>query len=1164
MSVFDTLEHVGDVAQTIRKAAIEILEGKNEATIKREAYGAVVAQVRTALGRGTAAVDSGSTAAEQTPAQEEQVVGQFDLFSGAAPSSPAVSTEAVEEPVAESKILRPPGPAPAQSIDADLKQFGQDVQAAVDAAPDATFKTGKPMQNKVFIHDAYDAYSAEHPGMTLQEFKTDLNKARQKGYVGLTRADLVQALDPASVALSKMAHTIGGKEAATFNFIRKSKKAGPDMTSPEAGAADLSALADMLRVGKDKINSLQWVKRLKIFMRRFFAASANMPASAFKLKEVMDGWTNADVKEASLAVSDLINALHQFVEDYRQDPQMMANLREYFEEGDPAAAANLPAGYRSEAVALRKLTDKHSLAIADLLEARGKVWLAEVLRYNQGKWIRQSYLAFIDKSYKPAAEDVAAVRELFEKENALRKKPLTPQKLQGRIDELISRGPRALEARNPVEYVFKGSPVGGLNKASLKKRNYKLKQQVKNLWGEIKDPVVAMAMSANYVAHYVNSERFLANLAATGLAQEFLFDAPTTTNDGTQYVYRMGKNPKTDAGTDTLGPLSNLYGTEEFRESLWHTMEPGPTGWVGQWYAWANGVVKWSKAPGSIMGHERNFTANALIAVANGHHHVQYMPEAFKIVLAGLDVSSKTGRQKARRQKLKLTKMAKTLLRAGEVTKEQYRDAMAELDSIERDPAVKAKYRDRNLALTRRGVLGESVRGGEAKELAKGIFGQETPITGTDAIAKTKRGLQRVTGAVTTAYQAEDDVWKAYGFLNEWHERSVIQTGEAPTAQDDYIDIDGEPNEIADEAAACVRQTYPTFSLAPRAIQWLRKFPLSGVFVTFPWAMHRATVGIAAQAVKECKGMPEPSYKSATTEKQRKAAKENWETENKRLRARGTKRGIGLGMAMFGPLALGIASGIRAGRDEEEQDAARSFMAPWTGRPIWITKHTYIDFGFTDPFNYQKEVVASLMKGKPELESWDRAQEALWAAAEPFFGEELLAGRIMDVKRNKRKGGGRIYNESLGKWHMFAKGGPHIGEAFVPGTVTSLKRVATKGQPGIELLAMFSGFRITKFNKKTISESLKWDAVNYMRFMRGASKSEPRRKYYFGKMAKIVADAQTLGLSNAEIAKAMQGEGSVISAESVQALLRNQYRPRVPKKASRARKRPGRRGSGSR
>jgi hypothetical protein len=101
-------------------------------------------------------------------------------------------------------------PAPPASF--DLATFARRVQAAARAC-----QSGRYGDNKVFVLHAWRALENEPDfrGMDFNAFKQRLSEANNARLLDLSRADLVQAMDPEDVRLSEVSYL-----NATFHFIR--------------------------------------------------------------------------------------------------------------------------------------------------------------------------------------------------------------------------------------------------------------------------------------------------------------------------------------------------------------------------------------------------------------------------------------------------------------------------------------------------------------------------------------------------------------------------------------------------------------------------------------------------------------------------------------------------------------------------------------------------------------------------------------------------------------------------------------------------------------------------------------------------------------------------------------------------------------------------------
>jgi hypothetical protein len=140
---------------------------------------------------------------------KEQLAKQLPLFGTGLKEvkADALRRKLVRDWLANS---RQPGPRPSEPF--DLSAFAATVRALA---------TGSPPQdrfhdNKVFIAALWRASQRElnFPRLTLPEFKQRLVEANSRNLLHLSRADLVQAMDPQLVAESETTYL-----NATFHFV---------------------------------------------------------------------------------------------------------------------------------------------------------------------------------------------------------------------------------------------------------------------------------------------------------------------------------------------------------------------------------------------------------------------------------------------------------------------------------------------------------------------------------------------------------------------------------------------------------------------------------------------------------------------------------------------------------------------------------------------------------------------------------------------------------------------------------------------------------------------------------------------------------------------------------------------------------------------------------
>lgn len=679
-----------------------------------------------------------------------------------------------------------------------------------------------------------------------------------------------------------------------------------------------------------------------------------------------------------------------------------------------------------------------------------------------------------------------------------------PDRSPAEIDGLIeSLLYEGKAAESPIDVLRKGSKLGAKDLSILTHRK-DIAPEIRALWGEYSDARVNYARSVESMSRLMANHEFLTTVKNQGLGK-FFHEKPIVDKTG-EYKTRIAAE-----ASDFMYPLNGLYTTPEIKTAFESAMKPKQYSGLLAAYMKINGAVKYNKTVASLQTHIRNFIGNLGFAVANGHWRV------WKAGAVGKALGSDLGTRR------------KFLAKVG----------------IKDTP----EGRDYVKKLTRLGIIDEGVNAGEMREvIAESMRGQET-FADKYTASLARRGLNKM----TKAYQVGDYVWKIYGWENE-----VARYRKA---------FPKEPIEsIEKRAAEIVRNTYPTYSMVPEGFKWLRRFPLTGPFVSFPAEVARVGWHTLTLAAKELK---DPATRSIGAE---------------RL----------AGIVGASTLTTAIAAWTRHinGISRDEDEDLRQFMPPWSqNSQIAYTnksgdgKVRYVDIGYTDPWNYLKNPVVALMRG----ENWEDAlTESVKEAFAPFFGEEILAGKVLDLLRNKTPSGGQVYNEQASSWDKFKKKVEHLYEAIEPGTITSANRIikGIKGEtsaygqsfdPVLESVAVFSGHRLTTLDAR---QSLSFKARQFARSIpeatalltvpltrrgtvqegeieEGAKSSASARSRLFTDMTRNISAARRLGVTDREIAQILSSSG--VSRVNVPYLMRGQTPPmKISKQtAERALQAPG-------
>ena len=228
-----------------------------------------------------------------------------------------------------------------------------------------------------------------------------------------------------------------------------------------------------------------------------------------------------------------------------------------------------------------------------------------------------------------------------------------------------------------------------------------------------------------------------------------------------------------------------------------------------------------------------------------------------------------------------------------------------------RTPISQEKYR-KYLEL---GIVNTNVRLGDIRNLMKDVRFGEGNIA-TDSILKpmintlgkkTSRGIKKSAKFMQDLYVAEDDIWKIIGY-----ETQLLQRGNAYKNAGIKISDDA----LKKEVAQIVQDTVPNYAKVGEFVRAMRVSPL-GNFMSWPSEVFRTGAGIFRQIIKDIK---DPI-----------TGKINPITSKNPMKSEGMKRLIGTTAAM-GIIPYGLIKGSQAiyGVTQEEADAARDFVAPWS------------------------------------------------------------------------------------------------------------------------------------------------------------------------------------------------------------------------------------------
>ena len=408
--------------------------------------------------------------------------------------------------------------------------------------------------------------------------------------------------------------------------------------------------------------------------------------------------------------------------------------------------------------------------------------------------------------------------------------------------------------------------------------------------------------------------------------------------------------------------------------------------------------------------------------------------------------------------------------------------------------------------LVRLGVWDENVVASELKAIMNQI--KNNTVNTTDKLFD-KLIKMAPTDKVARLYAGGDNLWKHFGY-----EFSRSQLHRAVKNLDDmkqwYKDMGEEfvPinritgqiktfDDAIDEASAyLVRNTYPTYSKVPPAIQALRKLPL-GAFISFPAEILRTGTNVMAIGLKEAS------------------------SKNPAIRQMGIRRLQGAFLTSYatGTGLVQTAQFLTNSTDSQWDAYKRSSAAPWDKNSNLLAikgwkngESAAVNFSYFSPYDslwapLEAAINQASAQNLNPQETDDYVMSVMFAEdgpvmtfLAPFITEPIGFDRVLDVTlRNGRKDqGGTVFSASDSIGDKFAKSFAYILDGVKPGVFVSADKISgaigkdlTKGGKALnlkdELLALFAGTRIIRIDVK---KDLKYFGSEMNRLLRAVDENE--------------------------------------------------------------------------
>ena len=506
----------------------------------------------------------------------------------------------------------------------------------------------------------------------------------------------------------------------------------------------------------------------------------------------------------------------------------------------------------------------------------------------------------------------------------------------------------------------------------------------------------------------------------------------------------------------------------------------------------------------------------------------------------------------------------------GRITKEKL------FDFVENE--IRLGTMDENIISSELGAIMNDIKGGAVNTLDE-LFE-----------AFTKKPLIR---DATRLYAGGDSLWKIYG--RQYVKSQMTEV--LPKINDaleyaNYMGLKIGPinpltgakrtlDNLLDEISAHeIRNTYPTYSKVPPAIQSIRKIPFIGNFVAFPAEILRTATRIMDFNLKQ---MAHP---------------------NPRIRQMGIKGTMGTTLA-FGGVGVGAValSQSLTGTSPEQWNAyQRSFAADWDKSSNLVAftgfdkgKAKAFNFSYFSPYDFLQKPLNAIMQkaadqnlnqedtGKFIMNMMLAPDGPLMVMLQPFLGTQLGLEALSDVQPGGILFGGRggrtaegvrIYSESDDVGDKIQKSFMHLMNAVEPGLVSTGQKfikgatddLTRGGQPielKDELIALLSGVRIINID---VLKSMEYKTGEFTRLRRAIDDTEKLyspenynsrgpevilREYNQLQLEdykvqqnfyRLIQDARAIGLSDFEIKKKLK-ENKSMGSSVVNNLMRGIFTP---------------------
>jgi len=456
-------------------------------------------------------------------------------------------------------------------------------------------------------------------------------------------------------------------------------------------------------------------------LRRLFVAEGDLPTEVFHKATQRTGAIKEQSREIAYATRDLYNSLKEEFKISKGEEFFKGMSRipkEFVARMNDALLGRvdmdtLPEAVRGPLQAMRDHVDALSQKMID--EGLVPEELKAVVGDNMGVYLTRSYRMFDDPKWREKIEPEVYNKALnfILKENQKFDPTYSVTDARRDVDAML----QDWQDEGTGVLVKKGAKLGSKDLSSFIRRK-DIPEELRNLLGEYKNPVINYARSVTKMASVIANEKFLRDVRKEGLGK-FLFE------DGTQ-------PPGFDAliaapESRTMAPMNGLRTTPQIAAAFAEFNKADPQA-KGLWRTWlqANALAKTSKTVGSVMTQVRNTMGQPYFWLLNGHWNPKPITQAGTSIFADLAGTGKKSQE------------------------------------------VYKRY-------LRLGVVDQSTAASELRDVLKDAGLTDPNLDQFDQTSIALQNLRKYTiGAAEKSYQLSDDIGKIVGFENELATQKAI------------------------------------------------------------------------------------------------------------------------------------------------------------------------------------------------------------------------------------------------------------------------------------------------------------------------------------------------------------------------------------------------------